>query len=325
MNGLVENPMNVSKRKSNNLIKTYRTEFALILILIPFIIMMSFASPYFLTTSNMLNVASQICVIGILAIGQSYVIFTSGIDLSVGAVMGLCAMVMGLAMEANGILFGVILALLTGLTIGIINGVLIGYLKLAAFIVTLGMMSIAQSLTYVISDGNSVTNLPEKFNLLGGGKVFGIPYFLILLIILFIIGHYVSIRTRPGRIFYAIGSNEEATKLSGINVSFYRTIPYIIMGLLAAIAAMVQSSRLMAVDPTFGRSLELDTIAAVVIGGTSLMGGKGSLIGTAIGVLLIGLLRNSLNLLGVSPFWQGTAIGAVIIIAILIERLTNKK
>lgn len=305
-------------------IKNYRTEFGMSMVLVLFFIIMSFASPYFLTQGNILNVLSQIAVIGILAIGQTYVITTAGIDLSLGALMGLCAMVMGLVMSDYGIAAGLAAAVMTGLLFGVMNGILVGYLKLAAFVVTLGMMSVTQSLTYVISDGNSVTNLPDSFSVLGGGAIAGIPYYLILLIVLFVIGTWVSNKTKVGRVIYAIGSNEKATKLSGINVSLYKTIPYVIVGLMAALAAMVQSSRLMAIDPTFGAGLELDTIAAVVIGGTSLMGGRGTLIGTAIGVILIGFLRNSLNLLGVSPFWQGTAIGTVIILAVLIERLTNK-
>lgn len=307
------------------LLNNYRTEFGMFLVLIIFVIIMSFASPYFLTRINTLNILSQISVVGILAIGQTFVIRTAGIDLSLGALMGLCAMVMGLVMVKYGIFFGISAALIVGVLGGIVNGVLVGYFKLAAFVVTLGMMSIAQSLTYVISDGNSVTNLPESFAILGGDRILGIPYYLILLVILFAIGIYISHKTKVGRVIYAIGSNERATKMSGINVSFYKTIPYIIVGLMAALAAMLQSSRLMAIDPNFGSEMMLDSIAAVVIGGTSLMGGRGTLIGTAIGVILIGILRNSLNLLGVSPFWQGSAIGTVIIIAILIERLTNKE
>jgi len=302
----------------------YRSEIGVGIGLVLFMIIMSFASPYFLTSTNLINVLSQVAIIGVLAIGQTYVILTGGIDLSVGAVFACAAMYMGMVMETQGIGAGIAVALLIGLMAGLVNGVLVGYVKLAPFIVTLGMMSIARSQAYISTDGTAVTKLPPAFALLGDGRLFGVPYYIYVTVALFIIGAAVLTGTKLGRYLYAIGSNEQATRLSGVNVSLYKTMAYVISGLMAAIAAIIQTSRLMAVDPTFGNGYELDTIAAVVIGGTSLMGGSGTLIGTAIGVLLIGFLRNGLNLIGVSPFWQGTAIGTVIILALVIERFTRR-
>jgi ribose transport system permease protein len=219
----------------------------------------------------------------------------------------------------------VIIAILTSSAAGLFNGLLVGIARIPAFIVTLGTMSIASSLTYVISNGNSYAQFPRSYEILGNDSIWGVPYYLILVVVLFVIGSFVLIKTKLGRMMYAIGSNEEAVRLSGVNVKFYTVVPYMITGFLTGIAAIVNSSRLMAVDPTMGKDLQMDTLAAVVIGGTSLVGGRGSLFGTAIGVLLIGFLRNSLNLMGVNPFWQGTAVGGVIIVAVLAERLRNIK
>jgi len=182
-------------------------------------------------------------------------------------------------------------------------------------------MSIASSLTYVISNGNSYANFPKAFEILGNGKVAGLPYYLFLVVGLFLLGSWVLAKTKLGRFIYAIGSNKEAVRLSGINVKLFTVVPYAIIGFLTGLAAIVNSSRLMAVDPSMGKDMQMDTLAAVVIGGTNLTGGKGTLFGTAVGVLFIGFLRNSLNLLGVNPFWQGTAVGGVIIAAVLADRV----
>ncbi|WHH57271.1 ABC transporter permease [Petroclostridium sp. X23] len=305
--------------------RDYRSELAMSSILIVFFIVMSLASPFFFTKSNISNVISQIAVLGIIAIGQTYVIITSGVDLSVGSLLGLTSMLMGMTMVRYGIAAGVVVALLSGIVFGILNGILIGYLKLPAFIVTLSTLSIGRSMTYVVSNGNAVTGLPSSFEMLSKGKIFGIPYYLTLVVFLFFIWSWVTNNTTLGRYTYAIGSDEEATRLSGINVSLYKAIPYVVVGFLVGIASLVQSSRLMVIDPTFGNGLELDTIAAVVIGGTSFMGGRGTLLGTAIGVILLGFLRNSLNLIEVNPFWQGTVIGSVIIAILVIEKATSKR
>ena len=185
------------------------------------------------------------------------------------------------------------------------------------------MLSITHSLTYVISDAKSIVGLPTAYRAWGKGEVGGVPYYLITFVVLFVLGHLLLTKTKPGRFIYAIGSNEEAARLSGVNVRAYKVLPYAITGVLCAVAALILSGKLGAIDPDTGTGFELDTIAAVVIGGTSLFGGKGSMVGTLIGVFLIGVLSNGLNLLRVNAFWQGTAVGIVIILSVLIERLSR--
>jgi ribose transport system permease protein len=291
-------------------------------------LVLSLVAPNFSTAGNLRNVLWQVTAIGIIAIGQTFVILTGGIDLSVGGIAALSAMVGGLLMTRNGgqdVAIGLISTLLVGLLIGTVNGLIVAYGRLAPFIVTLGMLSITNSLTYVISDAKSIVGLPDAYRFWGRGEPFGIPLYLITFVVLFVLGQLMLARTKPGRFLYAIGSNEEATRLSGVNIRAYKTLPYAITGLLCAIAAIILSGKLGAIDPDTGTGLELKTIAAVVIGGTSLFGGKGSLYGTLIGVFLIGILNNGLNLLRVNAFWQGTAVGVVIILSVLIERLSRRR
>lgn len=307
--------------------KDYKTEFSMLGIFIICFLIMNFLSPYFATSKNMMNVMTQVSTNSLISIGITLVILTGGIDLSVGAVLGISAMSAGMVLKSTGsIMLGVLAALMVGLLVGLVNGYLIGYLNMPAFIVTLGMMQICRSLTYVVSDGNTASNFPESFAVLGKGKLFGgIPMYVLLILLLYIIFIFVMSKTKFGRFIYATGSNPEAARLSGINIKFHTMMTYVTSGVLSATAGLVMISRMMAVDPTYGKDAEMDAIAAVVIGGTSMMGGKGSLWGTLIGVLLVGFLRNALNLAGINPFWQGSAVGAVIIFAVLTERLSNKR
>jgi ribose transport system permease protein len=303
----------------------YRVEIGMFGALIALCTFLSIFAGNFLTQGNIRNVLWQVTAIGIIAIGQTFVILTAGIDLSVGGIAALSAMAGGTVMVHTNVALGITVTLLAAAFLGLSNGVLVAYGGLAAFIVTLGMLSIATSLTYVISQQRSITGLPESYRILGRGSIGGIQYYTIIFVTLFIIGHILLTKTKPGRFFYAIGSNEEAARLSGVNVRFYKTLPYMISGLLAGVAALILSGRLGVIDPDTGTGYELQSIAAVVIGGTSLFGGKGTLIGTLIGVFLIGVLNNGLNLLKVSPFWQGTAVGAVIIVSVLLERLARRR
>ncbi len=306
----------------------YRVEVAMLGALLLLGLILSIAAPNFLTPGNLRNVLWQVSAIGIIAIGQTLVILTGGIDLSVGGIAAFSAMAGGLLMTAGGgenVALGLIATLVVGMLVGLVNGLIVAYGKLAAFIVTLGMLSITTSLTYVVSDAASVVGLPDGYRLWGRGELGPLPLYLLTLILLFVLGHVFLTRTKPGRFLYAIGSNEEAARLSGVNVRAIKTLPYAITGLLCAVAAIVLSGRLGAIDPDTGTGFELDSIAAVVIGGTSLFGGKGSLVGTLIGVFLIGILNNGLNLLRVNAFWQGTAVGVVIILSVLVERLSRRR
>lgn len=317
----------IRRERGRRMFDEYRVELAMLGALALLCMVLSVIAPNFLTAGNLRNVLWQVTAIGIIAIGQTFVILTGGIDLSVGGIAAFSAMAGGLLMTANGherVAVGLIGTLLIGLVVGAANGLIIAYGRLAPFIVTLGMLSIANSLTYVISDAKSIVGLPDAYRFWGRGEIAGVPLYLITLVVLFVLGQIFLTRTKPGRFIYAIGSNEEAARLSGVNVRLYKTIPYAITGVLCAIAAIILSGRLGAIDPDTGTGLELRSIAAVVIGGASLFGGKGSLIGTLIGVFLIGILNNGLNLLRVNAFWQGTAVGIVIILSVLIERMSRR-
>ena len=307
--------------------REFKTELSMLVIFVVFFAVMSFASPYFLTTNNIMNVMSQVSSTSILAIGMTIVIITSGIDLSVGSILGLSGMIGGMVlMNTQNVVLGVAVILLVGMVMGLVNGFLIGYLELPAFIVTLGMMEIGRSLDYVISDANTASKFPAIYNFLGTGRIGGVfPVYIIFIFGMFAIFIWIMAKTKFGRFLYAIGSNKEAARLTGINVKFNVMMAYVISGLMCGFAAWIMTSRLMACDATYGDGNEMDAIAAAVIGGTSMSGGKGTLWGTIIGVFLVGFLPNALNILGVNPYWQGTAIGAVIVIAVLAEKLSKLK
>lgn len=315
----------MDKLKIKRLIKSARTELTMLLVFVVFFVIMSFSAPSFGTTGNILNVLTQASVVAVLAIGQTFVILSGGIDLSIGSIIAISGMLGGMYMSTTGNAFiGILIILAVSLFIGVFNGFLVGYLKLPAFITTLGSMTIANSLTYVFSDGNSFSRFPDAIRNIGTARVIGIRYYVIAILILYVIMSIVLARTKVGRYTYAIGSNKEAARLSGVDVQLFTMICYAISGLMAGIATIVNTARLMAVDPTTGTGLEMDAIAAVVIGGTSMAGGRGTLGGTMIGVLIYSFLRNALNVLGINPFWQGTATGAVIIVAVLAESLLRK-
>jgi ribose transport system permease protein len=314
-----------TRRASTRWVEEYRVELAMLGVLLLLGAVLSVAADNFLTERNLRNVMWQSTAIGIVAIGQTLVILTAGIDLSVGGIAALSGMVGGKVMVETNVALGIIVTLAVATLIGTLNGVFVSYGKLAPFIVTLGMLSICTSLTYVISDQASIAGLPDSYRELGRGKIGSWQYYIFIFIALYALGHVMLTRTRPGRFIYAIGSNEEAARLSGVNVRAFKTMAYIISGFLAGIATIILSGRLGVIDPDSGSGWELQSIAGVVIGGTSLFGGKGSLIGTVIGVFLITVLNNGLNLLRVSPFWQGSAVGAVVILSVLLERMFRNR
>jgi len=307
--------------------REYKTELSMLAIFAVFFVVMTFVSPYFCTTKNIMNVMSQISSTALLAIGMTIVIITSGIDLAVGATLGLSGMIGGMVlMNTQNVLLGILVTLIVSMLVGLVNGVLIGYLQLPAFIVTLGTMQVCRSLDYVISDASTASNFPAVYSVLGKGKIGGaFPVYILFIFGMFALFIWVMGKTKYGRFLYAIGSNAESARLTGINVKFNVMIAYVISGLMCGLAAWMMTSRLMACDATYGNGMEMDAIAAAVIGGTSMSGGKGTLWGTIIGVFLVGFLRNALNILGVNPYWQGTVIGAVIVIAVLAEKLSKLK
>jgi len=286
---------------------------------------LSLASPFFLLSNNLLNLLDQSVVTGITAVGMTFVILTGGIDLSVGSVLGLTSVLMGMTMPHYGIPAGIAVAVVAGGAIGLFSGVLVARFGLASFVVTLGVMAIGRSLAYICSGATSISDIPPAINDLVYTPVLGVPSNVATLLVMYVLaGLYLSF-TKGGRTIYAIGSNREAARAAGLNVLAYSVLPYVVSGALAAAAGVLLSAQVMSIDPLAGTALELDAIAAVVIGGASLYGGRGSIIGTLIGVMIMVMIRNGLNLLGVNPFWQGSAIGGIIIAAVLAERLVSTR
>jgi ribose/xylose/arabinose/galactoside ABC-type transport system permease subunit len=283
-------------------------------------------TPYFLTVSNLLNVVEQTSINAIVAVGMTFVILSGGIDLSVGSIVAMSGVVLGAALQADQPLaIALLLALVTGLTCGLANGALVSWGGLPPFIVTLGMMSIARGAALVFTEGRPVSGFDSSFRVLATGRLALVPAPVVIMVIVYVVAHVVLTRTTFGRYVYAIGGNEEATRLSGVQVRFHKAMIYGMSGLMSAMAAVILTARLNSAQPIAGMMYELDAIAATVIGGTSLMGGEGTLGGTLVGALIMGVLRNGLNLLGVSSFLQQIVIGAVIVVAVLIDTVLKRR
>ena len=295
--------------------------------LIIFAVIVSVLNPRFLTHANILNVLRQTSINSIIAIGMTLVILTGGIDLSVGSILAFCRAVMASLLNAgHNPILALIVTLALGLVFGFFNGFLVSKMKLQAFIVTLVTMTFLRGATLVFTEGKPITvdDGGLLFENIGGGYLFDIPNPIYIMIALFVAGHYLLMHTKFGRYTYAIGGNEEATKLSGINVDKVKMWVYGLCGMLSALAGVILTSRLYSAQPTAGSGYELDAIAAVVLGGTSLAGGVGRVTGTALGALIIGVLGNALNLLNVSSYYQMMIKAIVILIAVLIDRKSNK-
>lgn len=298
----------------------YARQFGTLAGLVGLCVVLWILTPHFLTVSNLLNVAQQTSINAIIAVGLTFVIISGGIDLSVGSIVAFSGVVLGSLLHQE-VPFPVALlgGLATGMACGLVNGLLITLGRLPPFIATLGMMSVARGSALLFTDGRPISGFPEGFRSLATGEVFYVPVPVLLMAGVYVIAHFVLRRTRFGRYVYAIGGNEEAALLSGVPVRFHKTMVYGVGGALAGLAAMLLTARLNSAQPIAGINYELDAIAATVIGGTSLMGGQGSVVGTLIGALIMGVLRNGLNLLGVSSFIQQLVIGAVIILAVLMD------
>jgi ribose/xylose/arabinose/galactoside ABC-type transport system permease subunit len=285
------------------------------------IAVLSFLSDSFLTISNLLNVTRQVSINAILAAGMTFVILTAGIDLSVGSLLALSGAIMaGLLASGKPLLAGIGAGLALGALVGLVNGLVITRGKVQPFIATLGMLTIARGVTLVYTDGRPITGLPEAFVWLGAGEVLRIPVPILIMGVVFLLTYVILTQTVAGRYVYAIGGNEEAARLSGVNVARYKTLAYVASGLFSATSAVILTARLNSAQPTAGAGFELDAIAAVVLGGTTLAGGEGSIGGTLLGALIIGVINNGLNLLNVSSFYQLVAKGVVILLAVLLDR-----
>ncbi|MFP3917515.1 ribose ABC transporter permease [Lysinibacillus telephonicus] len=287
------------------------------------IIIVSVLNPSFLSIANIFNVLRQVSISAIIAFGMTFVILTGGIDLSVGSTLALTGAIAA-SLLAGGLdpFLTMGIALILGLILGAINGVVITKGKVAPFIATLATMTIYRGLTLVFTEGRPISGLGDhySFQLFGKGYFLGFPVPVVTMVIAFFILYFILQKTTFGRRVYAVGGNEEAAKLSGINTDRVKIAVYAITGFLAALSALILTSRLNSAQPTAGESYELDAIAAVVLGGTSLNGGKGWIFGTLIGALIIGVLNNGMNLIGVSSFWQQVVKGIVILLAVLMDR-----
>ena len=279
----------------------------------------------FLNWSNISQVIRALSFVATMAVGQSVVIISAGIDLSVGSVLGLSGVVTAVLLNMGMPIFvSVVAGMLTGLACGLVNGLLITQIKLPPFIVTLGMMSIARGLAFAITGGETLRGLPHEFLWLGQGEMLGIPVAVILMLLFAVVVGMLLKNTSWGRYVYAIGGNEEAAVYSGVRVGKVKIIIYSLCGLAAGIAGVVFTSRFGVGQSTAGAGYELDVIAAAVIGGVSLSGGRGSILGALVGSVLMGVLRNGLVLLNVSAYWQQVAIGLVILVAVVLDRKTKR-
>jgi ribose/xylose/arabinose/galactoside ABC-type transport system permease subunit len=286
---------------------------------------LSALTPYFLSVSNLLNIAEQTSINATVAVGMTFVILSGGIDLSVGSIVALSGVVLGLALrDGQPLVLAVLLALTVGIICGQINGTLIDRGGLPPFIVTLGMMSIARGAALVITEGRPVSGFDETFRSIATARIGFVPAPVLIMTSVYLIAHFVLARTTFGRYVYAIGGNEEAARLSGVRIHLHKSLIYAVSGLTSAVAAVILTARLNSAQPIAGMMYELDAIAATVIGGTSLMGGEGTLAGTLVGALIMGVLRNGLNLLGVSSFLQQIVIGGVIVGAVLVDTVLKR-
>lgn len=285
-------------------------------------VLLGIATPEFFSVANLTNVALQVAVLSIVSFGMTLVILTEGIDLSLGPVLGLCGVVMGILVVAGWpLIFAIGIALLIGAAFGMLNGTLVAYVEMPPFIVTLGTFGIAMSIAMVLTEGNSVTGLPEYVRIFNDGVFLGIPVPIWATAACFALTYVLLYHTKFGRYTFAIGGNRQALILSGSPARFYQVLVYVYAGALAAIASFIMTARMNAAHPTIGVGLEFDAIAAVILGGTSFEKGRGGIIGTVVGAFAVGVLRNGLNLMGVSTEWQVAVVGLVIIFAVSADSL----
>jgi inositol transport system permease protein len=319
------------KAKTEQLFKKY----GIFIIFIGMVVLMSILSPAFLKVGNLLNVIRQISVIGLIACGVTMIIITTGIDLSSGSVLALAAVVAASFAQKSDwaarmypsidvpVIVPILLGLLVGGLCGLICGAIIAKTKIPPFISTLGMMIVARGAALIYSNGRPISSLKDSYNFIGQGKILGIPLPIIILAVVAIITHVLLTNTKFGKYVYAIGGNENAAVVSGINVDKYKIMIYTYAGILSGLSGIVLSSRISSGQPGLGISYELDAIASAVIGGTSLNGGIGKISGTIIGALIIGVLNNGLDLLNVSAYWQQIVKGMIIVGAVILDERKN--
>lgn len=303
------------------------SQYGIVAALIIICVVLSLTTPRFLTVSNLMNIGTQVSINALLAFGVTFVIITGGIDLSLGSMVAVTGVVAASFAHPDTypLVVPVLVGLLAGLILGAFNGLVITKSKVPPFIVTLGTMTIGRGLALILSKGRPVSNLSDSFNFIGGGQVFGVPFPIIILILAFIVCSVILQKTILGRYMYAVGGNEQAARASGIRVSNVKMWVYSICGILAALAGILLTSRITTGQPNAGAGFELDAIAAAIIGGTSTSGGTGTMTGTLIGALLIGVISNGLDLLNVTSYYQQVVMGVIIIGAVVLDSLGRNK
>jgi ribose transport system permease protein len=302
-----------------------RKNFSVIAILFILSLILTLATDNFLTQTNLFSVMRAFSFIAIIAIGQCFVIISAGVDLSVGSVFGLVGLCTAFLMQTIGLNLplAIISGILIGTLVGFTNGILITVLKIPPFIATLGMLSVARGFAYALTTGYPIRT-PSTFNMLGQGHLWIVPFPVVYMVVLAVIFTFILEKTVFGRRVFAIGGNEEAATISGINVKQIKLAVYALCGMLAGISGIITTARLGVAQSTSGTGYELDVIAAVIIGGASLTGGKGTVLGAVLGAAIMGVLRNGLILLNISPYWQQTVIGLVILTAIAGDQLSKR-
>lgn len=308
-----------------NKTKDFLSKFRPIILLILFSVIITTLRPNFISPNNLLNVLRQTSINAIIAAGMTFVILTGGIDLSVGSILAFSSAIGAyILVSGYGVTAAVLICLFIGILAGGLNGVIITKGKAQPFIATLATMTLLKGATLVFTQGKPISVLKVEnlnaFRMIGAGSIFGVPTPVYIMGIVFIVCYFILNNTKTGRYVYAIGGNEEASKLSGLNTDIVKIKSYIINGLFAAMAGLILTSRLVSAQPNAGDGYELDAIAAVVLGGTSLAGGQGSILGTIFGALIIGILNNSLNLMNVSSYYQMVVRAIVILLAVLLDR-----
>ncbi|HEX8139200.1 MAG TPA: ABC transporter permease [Pyrinomonadaceae bacterium] len=298
-------------------------EYVIVVAIVLESIVFAVIAPQFLSVPNLINVALSIAITGILAVGMTAVILTGGIDLSVGSVAALAGVVAAMIAASGSVLLGCLAALAIGLLVGLFNGVMVAQFRVPPFVTTLAMLTICRGLAFIVTGGRSIGNLPASFGFLGRDRLVGVPVPVLLMLAVFAAGWFLLRHTTFGRYVYAVGGNPEAAYLAGVSIKSVTLLVYLLNGLLVGLAGLVLSSRLGAGVPNAGLQYELDVIAAVVVGGTSLMGGRGSMIATFWGAVFIGILNNGLNLAGIDPYMQKIALGVVILLAVLADQINK--
>jgi len=293
------------------------------------IILFAQLSPYFLTTENLVNITLQVSITAIIAAGMTFVILTAGIDLSVGAIVALSGVITTGLLKTSPVLPLAFTAAIAGgigigAVAGLVAGIFITRFAITPFIVTLAIMTISRGVAFMYTDGRPIWELPAQFGVLGSGRIAGLPIPTIIMFVVYGLAYVVLNKTRFGRYVYAVGGNKEAARLSGINTNSVILRVYVMSGVLAALSGILLSSRMNSGQPNAGQMYELDVIAAVVVGGTSLFGGRGSIIGTFLGAMLIGILRNGLNLVNISSYVQMVVLGVVILLAVMLDQLKKR-